>query len=320
MSRLALVLMSTSLLACHERESGVSVSRVSSSDSTEVTVEWPEQREGSEPELADHVVVAGGTPIHAGPDLVEVARLADHRPLGLRILDQRNGWIIATPSHESCTTQNDLFRHVELELAVRESALIPVALEHVSASFDDGSHVTIARGAPLRALGGQRFELALESFTVTLPLQKARTGARHRPGNVYSNHKPLPGVIWVWDGPQRLRLGDAQLSPTSPAARLHVEITSETDRLGRSAGSCVDLVAFIEGDGDLPPFAPRSLPSHSVGKTDRLEAGTRLYWPKGDLAGRMRATLELQPLKRRPWPGSGPCYEFSPLVLCTAPS
>ncbi|NVB37720.1 hypothetical protein G6O69_07735 [Pseudenhygromyxa sp. WMMC2535] len=274
---------------------------------------WPNV--DTQPEPLDHVVVAGDTVLHASPRGAEVARLPRGRPLGLRVLSEREGWIVATPSHESCVTRNTLFRHVELELAVPVAALVPVSLERLDLSFADATRLTIARGAPLHALGDQRFELRSADFSVELELPGGRTGARHHPGTVHSGHKPRAGFAWDWRDPLALVVGEARLHPVDEDQTLRVELVDETARLVRSARACVDVEARVVGEGELPPRTPLSPPPGA--SRERLPPGTALYWPTGEVAGRLRASVEVSRVEGSTAAETGRCYAFDPLTLCT---
>ncbi len=270
---------------------------------------WPELEEDAVPL---HVSIGSGAVLRGVENGEEVARIPEGRGvLGLQVLDRREGRLVVTPSRRACSTEARWAGAIEIEFALDESSLIPVAGRSITRRFPDGTELEIAAGAPLFPRAAGRFELVLDNLSLELDFEEDPTVREYRPKSVRQPGKPSRWVAWGPGDRSELFVGPYALRRPSASTPIFELIDARAGLL-RSRRDCAWIVARIE---PLPSeFA--ELPSTPARELEMLEEGELLYWPGGAWAGRVRARVEL-PRAQVPGAAEGlRCLDFDPLVLC----
>lgn len=259
----------------------------------------------------DHVLIGPTSVIHSPEHFGEVARLpSDAGFLRLRVVERREGWLIAIPAR----TEPSL-RSLDLEFALAESSLHPAAKNWTRRRYDDGTEVEIARGAPLRALGPGRYEVVIDGVGLALDFDDDPTTLYFHPSSHRRARKPASLIDWDWSEPGQLLVGPEALHATGPAVVTAFELHDRRARLVALERHEAWIIARLSPSARVPdPSAAE--PEHGW---ESIESGTTLYWPGGTLAGRVRHTIDVRPSTRSGTAAGLRCYVVVPLELCIEP-
>ncbi|WP_106393136.1 hypothetical protein [Enhygromyxa salina] len=252
--------------------------------------------------------------IHSPEHFGEVARLPpDAGFLRLRVIERRDGWLIARPSPTELS-----LRHVDVELALADSSLHPAAKQWTRRRYDDGTEIEIARGAPLRAIGDQRYELIVDGVGLALDFDEDPTTLYFHPSSRRRARKPDQRVDWDWSGPGELLVGPQALHAAGPALVATFELNDRRARLVAFERHEARIIARVAPTGRVPDPAVGAA-ELELG-WESIESGTTLYWPGGAFAGHVRHTIDVRPSASSGSAAGLSCYAIAPLELCTDPS
>ncbi|HEY0254654.1 MAG TPA: hypothetical protein VGC41_24175 [Kofleriaceae bacterium] len=223
-------------------------------------------------------------------------------PIALAVIADHGDVIEVTTKPTDDCVRDSRDRDYELTVFVPRTALIPRAATALSASYADGTAVTIERGAPVRAkpLAWRDEDLAATSVAPTAlilgtPARESTTESAPGGEKLVCDGDRPPEVMSKWLARARKHArvpAPAPSSGNSLADSLLAESSATDDELARSAPACGVITPSIEGKAIAPTVDGHAVPWPRGPEAQQVFATARGF--VGDVAlecGRIRMTV-----------------------------
>lgn len=246
----------------------------------------------------EYVVIDSGAPIFRSPS-TKSARLVigDQRFITLEKLATKKGWVQVKVNgpldwKDHCATTAYELNGIELDMWVREKALVDVTAQTVSSKFPDATSVEFAPGVRLSPRPDKGWYTAhVAGYEWPVQLSDQQVGTSFRP-------QPLPQP----EGDYRSARRDVEVAgetiATTNQKSFRVVRTVESQGQTRYQISARCMSARVAGDF-APPASGRLLGAlggdFGLGKNLMVSEGATVYWLDGVAAGKARRETIIEP-------------------------